>query len=114
MSLQAILILLVFPEGAIKRYISSYQTSHSTHFCIRFMLRVFFCVLGILVTSEGHLSTSKVNLKITHQRVFYVIFFLQVLISNKVSYVDHIVLHLACKCVTVSGRPSSVKCKLIL
>lgn len=68
LSIQAILILLIVPQGAVKRW----------------MLRVFFAVLGILVTTDGKTRDTKL------------------IISNKLSFVDHIVLHLACKSVSVS------------
>jgi ancient ubiquitous protein 1 len=74
MSLQAVLILLLFPEGAVKR----------------FLLRVFFGVLGIVVVTDSF------HRKGSQTKVF---------LSNKLSYVDHIALHLALDCITVScGR----------
>jgi hypothetical protein len=70
MSLQAILLLAFFPEGAVKR----------------FLLRVFFAVLGIIVITDSfHRKGSQTK----------------VYIGNKVSHLDHIVLHLALDCITV-------------
>jgi hypothetical protein len=74
MSLQAVLILLLFPEGAVKR----------------FLLRVFFGVLGIVVVTDSF------HRKGSQTKVF---------LSNKLSYVDHIALHLALDCITVSQLP---------
>lgn len=68
-SLQVILLLLIFPEGVIKRI----------------MLRIFFTVLGVFVTIDGQLRDVKL------------------IVSNKLSFVDHIALHLAGNCISVSS-----------
>lgn len=62
MSVQAILLLLIFPEGALKRYILVIPLDTRLRLCeCRFMLRVFFSVLGILVTTDGQLKDTKVQ-----------------------------------------------------
>ena len=68
MSLQALLILFVFPEGIIKRYAStSFRYVILTcvfiyfDFPLRIILRIYFSVLGLVVTTEGQNKQQKVN-----------------------------------------------------
>jgi hypothetical protein len=56
-------------------------------FCCRFMMRVFFGVLGIVVITDSfHRKGSQTK----------------IYVSNRVSLLDHVVFHLALDCITVS------------
>lgn len=110
MSIQAILLLLIFPDGTLKRYAYvclALRCMIIDLWCYRWMLRIYFGVLGIVVTTGGEVKSPKVDILYWCVCVcIWVVdsrYWLQIYIANRLSFIDHIVLHIAMQCNTVSS-----------
>ena len=117
--LQAILILVVVAEGALKRCVLCFEcglvlfrppTIDLNRSPKRLMLRIIFFMLGIIVTTaefERRDCKAKVGYGFAPSpqlpcfTVAIRVCRLQILVGNKLSFVDYIAIHLAIDCYTV-------------